>query len=57
VKIFRQLLQKTRQPRGTKFDRYYVGLLQPGAGYPTADEARRDLAEYNRTMFLNGWPR
>ena len=26
-----------------RFDRYYGGILRSGAGYPTADEARRDL--------------
>jgi hypothetical protein len=57
MKIFRQFLQRSFQSRGSRFDRYYVNLLQPGAGYPTADEARRDLAEYNRSMFINGWPR
>jgi len=57
VKIIRQLLKKTRQPKGSRFDHYYAGLVQPGAGYPTADEARRDLAEYRRMLYYDGWLR
>ena len=26
-----------------RFDRYYQGVIGPGAGYPTYDEARRDV--------------
>ena len=40
----------------SRFDRYYNNVLQSGAGYPTADEARRDLRTYDRTTFY-GWMR
>jgi hypothetical protein len=48
----------TRQPRvsGSRFDRYYSGVLRSGTGYPTADEARRDLISYDRTSMPYGWP-
>lgn len=26
-----------------RFDRYYGGILRSGSGYPTADEARKDM--------------
>ena len=28
----------------TRFDRYYREVVRSGVGYPTADEARRDLS-------------
>jgi hypothetical protein len=28
---------------GSRFDRYYGEVARQGVGYPTADEARRDL--------------
>lgn len=41
----------------SRFDRYYHGLLQAGSGYPTADEARRDLKEADKLLTTYGWPR
>jgi len=32
-----------RQIGGNRFSRYYGGVIDTGAGYPTADEARKDL--------------
>jgi hypothetical protein len=31
----------------SRFGRYYAGVIGPGAGYPTADEARRDLRKFD----------
>lgn len=42
---------------GSRFDRYYGDVLRAGAGYPTADEARRDLARQDRSLLRSGWPR
>jgi hypothetical protein len=39
---------------GSYFDRYYQGVVGRGAGYPTADEARRD---YQRAMESRNHPR
>ena len=49
----------TKQVRSTssRFDRYYLGVLQSGSGYPTADEARKDLKEADRMINIYGWPR
>jgi hypothetical protein len=57
VNAIRKFLHRTRRAKGSRFDRYYVSLIQPGAGYPTADEARRDLAEFRRSMYFDGWLR
>lgn len=41
----------------SRFDRYYIGVLETGAGYPTADEARKDLINYDRSFSIYTWPR
>jgi hypothetical protein len=46
MKTLRTLFTRGRTT-GSRFDRYYSGVLRPGAGYPTADEARRDLRRYD----------
>lgn len=42
---------------GSRFDRYYGGILRAGTGYPTADEARQDLRNHDKSMITMGWPR
>ena len=46
MKTLRSLLSLGRG--NSRFDRYYSAVLRSGAGYPTADEARRDLLRYDR---------
>jgi len=41
----------------SRFDRYYLGVLETGAGYPTADEARTDLKNYDKMFPVYTWPR
>jgi hypothetical protein len=41
----------------SRFDRYYLNVLQSGSGYPTADEARQDLKQADRMINVYGWPR
>ncbi len=41
----------------SRFDRYYSTVLRAGSGYPTADEARKDLNRYDRSFSPFGWPR
>ena len=40
-----------------RFERYYGDLVRSGAGYPTADEARRDLIRYHQSMGQHTWIR
>ena len=42
---------------GNRFDRYYGDILGSGSGYPTADEARRDLARYDQEVGRFTWVR
>jgi|GEM_PF-1388706 len=45
------------RPSATRFERYYGGVVGRGAGYPTADEARRDLRNYDSSFAPYTWPR
>jgi hypothetical protein len=56
MKMLRNLFSRKGQS-GSRFDRYYGGILRAGTGYPTADEARKDLRNYERTSNTMGWPR
>ncbi len=41
-----------------RFDRYYGGILRTGSGYPTADEARKDLRRHDQmSNSYIGWIR
>ncbi len=42
MKAIKNLLNPFRMS-GRRYDRYYQGVIGPGSGYPTYDEARRDL--------------
>ena len=55
MKLLRHLLNRSYQPAASPFDRYYGEIVRPGAGYPTADEARRDLHRFNRAMMQHDW--
>lgn len=56
--VRRFLTRGTRGSSGSaRFNRYYSGVLRSGSGYPTADEARKDLRSYDRTTSSYGWPR
>jgi hypothetical protein len=57
VKTLRSLLKPLR-PSSGRFDRYYGGVLREGFGYPTADEARRDLRRQDQiSANIIGWVR
>jgi hypothetical protein len=60
MKLFRTLFHRSAREghaSGSRFDRYYGDVVRSGVGYPTADEARRDIARQDRTMLRFGWPR
>jgi hypothetical protein len=56
MKTLRNLFSRKHGTNG-RFDRYYGRVLRSGSGYPTADEARKDLRGYDKTMITMGWPR
>ena len=56
MNFFRKLFSGRSNRRSARFQRYYGNVLRTGAGYPTADEARRDMAQYDRNSHPFGWP-
>lgn len=59
MNAIRRFLKARKQVRGrsSRFERYYGGVLTNGVGHPTADEARRDLRNYDESFYPYGWPR
>jgi hypothetical protein len=57
IKRFFQGSGRHFKQNSSRFDRYYLGVLQTGSGFPTADEARKDLMEADRMINIYGWPR
>jgi hypothetical protein len=57
VKKLRNLLHFGQHGSVSRFDRYYTGVAHAGSGYPTADEARRDLRNYDRSTMYYGYMR
>lgn len=55
MKTIRTLLSPFRVS-GRRYDRYYQGVIGPGSGYPTYDEARRDIINRERSLMPQaGW--
>lgn len=57
IRRFLHMGGKKAQNGSSRFNRYYIGVLETGSGYPTADEARKDLKNYDKTFNMYGWPR
>lgn len=59
MKTLRNLFRSSKSSgaSASRFDRYYGGILRQGAGFPTADEARKDLNRYDRTVQPYTWIR
>ena len=55
MKTFLSFFDFASRNASTRFDRYYSGIAHSGAGYPTADEARKDMQSYQRSQHV-GWP-
>jgi hypothetical protein len=57
VKTLRSLFKPFHASNG-RFDRYYGGVLRSGSGYPTADEARKDMRNHDQmSSSVIGWIR
>lgn len=55
MNVIRKIFTRPNRAGGSRFDRYYGGVIRSGSGYPTADEARRDLTAYDRSSHPFGW--
>ncbi|MCC6313702.1 MAG: hypothetical protein IT337_06790 [Thermomicrobiales bacterium] len=57
MNALRNLLNKVAHGGNSRFDRYYGDLVGSGSGYPTADEARRDLRGRDQMVDRYTWVR
>jgi hypothetical protein len=55
--LLRNLLHRVSTGSSARFDRYYGDVARAGVGYPTADEARRDMLQLDRTVNRFSWVR
>jgi hypothetical protein len=54
IQRIRTLLTSGRPGQG-RSSRYYRNVIAPGAGYPTFDEARKDLDRRDRAVSVPPW--
>jgi hypothetical protein len=57
MEMLRNLLHRMGGVSGARFERYYGDVARAGVGYPTADEARKDMLQLDRTLNRYGWMR
>lgn len=55
MKTFRKLFSRSNRVASSRFDRYYGEVIRSGVGYPTADEARRDMQRHAGSTQPYGW--
>ena len=53
----RNLFHRVGGGANARFERYYGDVARPGVGYPTADEARKDMQQIHRTLNRYDWIR
>ncbi len=57
MSLLRNLFHRVGASTGARFDRYYGDVARSGVGYPTADEARKDMLELDRAVNRYNWVR
>ena len=55
MSTIRTLIAFANRVNSKRFDAYYINVARSGAGYPTADEARKDLRNAQPPFY--GWTR
>ena len=55
--MLRNLFDRVGAAPMLPFDRYYGDVARAGVGYPTADEARKDMLQLHRSVNRYGWVR
>jgi len=53
----RNLFSRRSGAANGRFERYYGDVDRAGVGYPTADEARKDMQQLHRSVSRYGWIR
>jgi hypothetical protein len=57
MEMLRNLIHRMSGVSSARFERYYGDVARAGVGYPTADEARKDMIQLDRTLNRYGWVR
>ncbi|MFN8593261.1 MAG: hypothetical protein U0031_17540 [Thermomicrobiales bacterium] len=57
MSMLRNLIQRVGGGASARFDRYYSDVARSGVGYPTADEARKDMRQLDHAVSRYGWVR
>ena len=55
--MLRNLFNRVGGGPNARFERYYSDVARAGVGYPTADEARKDMQQLQRVINRYGWLR
>jgi hypothetical protein len=57
MSLLRNLFHRMSGISSARFERYYGDVAHAGVGYPTADEARKDMLQLDRSVNRYGWMR
>jgi hypothetical protein len=57
MRVLRNLFRRRGGMSSARFDRYYSDVARAGVGYPTADEARKDMLQLDRAVNRYNWVR
>lgn len=57
MNLLRKLFTRPTSVAGSQFDQYYTALLRSGEGYPTADEAKKDMRAREASLTPANWYR
>jgi len=57
MKSLFNVLARMHGAGSSRFNRYYGDVAKAGVGYPTADEARRDMIRHDRVVNRYSWVR
>jgi hypothetical protein len=57
MKLLRDLFHRVGGGSSARFERYYGDVARAGVGYPTADEARKDMLQLDRSVNRYSWVR
>ncbi len=57
MSMLRNLIHRLGGGSSARFERYYGDVVRSGAGYPTADEARRDMRQLDNSVNRYNWMR
>lgn len=55
MNLMKKLFGRSTRISGGRFERYYGNVARSGAGFPTADEARKDLRMREPHNSPYGW--